>query len=584
MDTSCKPGNRQPWCDCVEGETFTCGTDVGECRSNIVYCGVDGKVPPCVPVVSKQPEKCDGLDNNCNGVVDDVQPMPCWTGPDSAIRDRPDTGSPCKSGLFFCENGVWSAECRGEVLPQDELCNARDDDCDGVADNNPITDGLPCGSDVDECHHGVYACRVNENGTTETGCVGGQGPQNEACNNLDDDCDNRVDEDLGQFCQTACGDGWQKCEHGQLLKCSAEEPTEEICDGEDNDCDGETDEGIVCPCIAGISIQPCSDNIMDCRDVPPTLVNCGYGTRICLPGNVWSPNCCLTLTKDEECNNRDDDCDGTVDDFTEDCGPPEAGIGLCHDGQRTCHNGVFDSGAECPGAVYPKPETCNGLDEDCNGLVDDGLNPHEKVDMVFSIDNSPSMCYYDESVRQGFTFYAAEFDGTEHRFALVKFPGDAYYDDQGYLTYEETYRVVIDFSEAADFILALDSLDCQGGGIEPGYDTLNDMAKPENPLRLSWRTDAYPYIVHFTDEVAQTWYGIIESDIALNTTYCGLPGCSPGDAIETYVFTDPAFFSYYDSIVNDHDHLIDINPAEANHYHDACGTIFADACRGQANP
>ncbi len=47
------------------------------------------------------------------------------------------------------------------------------------------------------------------------------------------------------------------------------------------------------------------------------------------------------------------------------------GMGLCHGGLQTCADGVF---GPCIGETTPSLEACNNLDENCNGLVDDG-NP-----------------------------------------------------------------------------------------------------------------------------------------------------------------------------------------------------------------
>jgi hypothetical protein len=70
----------------------------------------------------------------------------------------------------------------------------------------------------------------------------------------------------------------------------------------------------------------------------------------------------------EACNSRDDDCDGSVDeDFG---GATSCGVGACRRTVSSCAGGV--PGACVPGT--PLPEVCNGLDDDCNGLVDDGLS------------------------------------------------------------------------------------------------------------------------------------------------------------------------------------------------------------------
>jgi len=52
------------------------------------------------------------------------------------------------------------------------------------------------------------------------------------------------------------------------------------------------------------------------------------------------------------------------------CGPEESGIGICTSGNQTCQ--ADKTWGTCTGAVYPGIETCNGLDDDCDGSTDEG--------------------------------------------------------------------------------------------------------------------------------------------------------------------------------------------------------------------
>lgn len=82
------------------------------------------------------PEICDGKDNDCNGIIDDI-PAFCYTGPIGTQG----VGI-CKTGTHVCENGTYSA-CIGEVTPQEEVCDGLDNNCDGTIDEGCTKCSVP---------------------------------------------------------------------------------------------------------------------------------------------------------------------------------------------------------------------------------------------------------------------------------------------------------------------------------------------------------------------------------------------------------------------------------------------------------
>jgi len=190
------------------------------------------------------PELCDGKDNDCNGQTDDgIPPSSCGLGV-------------CKHTVTGCVYGT-PVECDPFEGAGDEICNGLDSDCNGVVDDVPggceCQEGevQECGVNTGECKKGTQSCV----GGKWTECSG-QAPVVEVCDGKDNDCDGTVDngvegmgvpcgnEDLTNPAEGGCEQGSLACEGGELACPGLVEPSAEVCDGIDNDCDSVVDEGM----------------------------------------------------------------------------------------------------------------------------------------------------------------------------------------------------------------------------------------------------------------------------------------------------------------------------------------------------
>jgi MYXO-CTERM domain-containing protein len=193
-------------------------------------------------------EKCDGIDNDCNGVADDG-----LTGPSCPQQQGVCAGAAAgcggASGWQTCGQAEYAAAAgkQGATYQLTEtLCDGKDNDCDGAVDEGcACTDGQtqPCGQNVGECKPGTQLCTAGTWGV----CNGEVPATGEVCDSKDNNCDGAIDENLSRACKSACGAGIETCANGSWGACTAPQPGQEICDGLDNDCDGAIDgENAVC--------------------------------------------------------------------------------------------------------------------------------------------------------------------------------------------------------------------------------------------------------------------------------------------------------------------------------------------------
>jgi hypothetical protein len=243
---------------------------------------------------------------------------------------------------FSTNNGDCDDANAGRNPGEAEICNGIDDDCDGIADDGLVfttyyvdadRDGYGSSQDfsLKLCSNPGPGFATNNldcndnNAAVHPGAV-------EICNSIDDDCDGFVDDSipLTRYYVDADHDGFGSSSNPGTLRCSnpgagfatnnldcndgnaAIRPTAtEICNGIDDDCDGVIDDGLV---VVNYYTDADGDGFGSVNS--PVFPRCsnpgaGYSTNNtdCNDGNSN-----IRPGATEFCNGIDDDCDGVVDD------------------------------------------------------------------------------------------------------------------------------------------------------------------------------------------------------------------------------------------------------------------------------
>jgi hypothetical protein len=367
-DNDCD-GVIDPGCPCSSGKACYLGAPntngVGVCHAGTWALPVCSAVPAdqrCVGVELGQVEVCNGLDDDCNGLVDDF--------PYTAACGEGVCGVQRKA----CVGGV-EQPCTLSTIPgyqANEVCgDALDNNCNGIVDDGCLcvvnasiacfTGGAGCPTDggacVGECARGSQVCTALSDGGLGYGsCAMQTLPVTEVCNDsLDNDCDTTTDCADSDCSGKSCGLNGLICSTG-ACRCvfrdgGVNTNNVELCaNGADDNCNGKA----------------------DCADSACLGSSCGANSRFCVVGGDGGANCTcvppdagVAQVTETLCGDGvDNDCDGLKD-----CAASSCAGRTCATG-RTCQQNVCTCLTD-GGTPQNTESLCfDGVDNDCDGRVD----------------------------------------------------------------------------------------------------------------------------------------------------------------------------------------------------------------------
>ncbi len=398
-----------------DGRGDACDPDIdGDGDPNITDCKDDDPA-----IHHKATELCNGKDDDCDGQVDEAGA----TGCKNYYVDGDGDGWGVSAFLCLCKpKGLYTADTTGDCNDKDkairpeaqEIChNGKDDYCNGSVDEQDAkgctdfyfdgdTDGY--GTKQKRCFcapSGDYTAK--KQGDCDDKAPAVNPAQNEKCgDNTDNNCNGHIDEAGCQGCLTMYedqdNDGYGVAGSTQCLgapkfpynapvagDCNDKDANVkpgalETCNGKDDNCDTLVDPAGTLGC-QGFYPDVDKDGWGD-KVAPVCLCKATTATSVNKTGDCNDNSAKSAPGKPEVCDGEDNNCNGQADEgvkttFYKDNDGDGYGSGAPIQACTVPSKGYAKQDGDCNDfnkAIHPgAKEACNKADDDCNGLIDDGL-------------------------------------------------------------------------------------------------------------------------------------------------------------------------------------------------------------------